>query len=70
MEDLLIRGGQVIDGNGTPSRRADVAIRNGRITAVGDCQDREAQREIDSSGQIVAPKVSSTATPTPTSPWL
>jgi N-acyl-D-amino-acid deacylase len=55
MEDLLIRGGQVIDGNGTPARRADVAIRNGRITAVGDCQDREAQREIDASGQIVAP---------------
>jgi N-acyl-D-amino-acid deacylase len=55
MEDLLIRGGQVIDGNGTPARRADVAIRNGRITAVGDCEDREAQREIDASGQIVAP---------------
>ena len=55
MEDLLIRGGQVIDGNGTPARRADVAIRNGRITAVGDCEDRQAQREIDASGQIVAP---------------
>ena len=55
MEDLLIRGGQVIDGSGTPGRRADVAIRNGRITAVGDCQDRESQREIDASGQIVAP---------------
>ena len=55
MEDLLIRGGQVIDGNGTPARRADVAIKDGRITAVGDCEDREAQREIDASGQIVAP---------------
>ena len=55
MEDLLIRGGQVIDGSGTPGRRADVAIRNGRITAVGDCQDRESQREIDAPGQIVAP---------------
>ena len=55
MEDLLIRGGQVIDGNGTPARRADVAIKNGRITAVGDCADREAQREIDASGRIVAP---------------
>ena len=55
MEDLLIRDGQVIDGNGTPARRADVAIRDGRITAVGDCEDREAQRGIDASGQIVAP---------------
>ena len=55
MEDLLIRGGQVIDGNGTPARRADVAIRNGRITALGDCEGLEARREIDASGQIVAP---------------
>ena len=55
MEDLLIRGGQVIDGTGTPARRADVAIKNGRITAVGDCKGRQAQREIDASGQIVAP---------------
>ena len=55
MEDLLIRGGQLIDGNGTPARRADVAIRDGRIAAVGDCRDRQAQREIDASGQVVAP---------------
>ena len=55
MEDLLIRGGQVIDGSGTPGRRADVAIRNGHITAIGDCRDLDAQREIDASGQIVAP---------------
>ena len=55
MEDLLIRGGQVIDGTGTPARRADVAIRNGRITAVGDCAVLDAQREIDASGQIIAP---------------
>ena len=41
MEDLSIRGGHVIDGNGTPARRADVAIRNGRITAVGDCEGLE-----------------------------
>ncbi len=55
MEDLLIRGGQVIDGTGTAARRADVAIKDGRITAVGDCGDLDAQQEIDASGQIVAP---------------
>ena len=54
MEDQLICGGWVIDGNGTPARRADVAIRNGRITAVSDCEGLEAQGEIDASGQIVA----------------
>ena len=31
MKDLLIRGGQVIDGTGTPARRADVAIRSGPV---------------------------------------
>ena len=55
MEDFLIRGGQVIDGNGTPALRADIAVKNGRITAVGDCEDLDARREIDASGQIVAP---------------
>jgi len=34
--DLLLRGGQVIDGSGTPVVRADVAVRDGQIVAVGD----------------------------------
>ena len=33
MDDILIRGGQVIDGTGAPARVADVAIRAGRIVA-------------------------------------
>ena len=55
MDDLLIRGGQVIDGTGTLAREADVAISEGRIVAVGDCDGREARRVIDASGQVVAP---------------
>lgn len=34
MDDLLIRGGQLIDGSGSPGRDADVAVREGPITAV------------------------------------
>jgi N-acyl-D-amino-acid deacylase len=55
--DLLIVGGQVIDGTGSPPRRADVAIKGGRIALVGtiaknDLRDVET---IDASGLIVAP---------------
>ena len=35
MFDLLIRGGSVIDGSGSPARTADVAITGDRIVAVG-----------------------------------
>ena len=33
--DILIRGGTVIDGSGRPGERADVAIEDGRIAAIG-----------------------------------
>jgi hypothetical protein len=34
MDDLLIRGGHVIDGSGAPGRDADVSVDGGRIVAV------------------------------------
>ncbi|HYB52997.1 MAG TPA: D-aminoacylase, partial [Thermoanaerobaculia bacterium] len=33
--DLLLRGGRVVDGSGAPWFMADVAVRDGRIAAVG-----------------------------------
>ena len=55
MTDLLIRGGEVIDGTGAPATRADVAITGGRITDVGAFTGRLAMRMIDARGMIVAP---------------
>jgi N-acyl-D-aspartate/D-glutamate deacylase len=52
--DLVIRGGEVIDGTGGPVRTADVAISGGRIAAVG--ADVGAGRdEIDATGRVVTP---------------
>ena len=54
MYDVIIRNGVVVDGEGAPAKRADVAIQNGRIVAVGAVQG-EARQEIDATDRIVAP---------------
>jgi N-acyl-D-aspartate/D-glutamate deacylase len=51
--DVVIRGGTVIDGTGAPGRTADVAVRDGRIAEVGD--RLEGAKELDAAGQVVAP---------------
>ena len=35
MYDLLIRDGRVVDGTGNPWFRADIAVRDGSIAAIG-----------------------------------
>jgi N-acyl-D-aspartate/D-glutamate deacylase len=54
MLDVLIRGGSVVDGTGSPARRADVGIRDGRIVAVGDVRD-DAGETVDAGDLVVAP---------------
>ncbi|MPY69031.1 MAG: amidohydrolase family protein [Alphaproteobacteria bacterium] len=55
MDDFIIRGGTVIDGSGAPGARADVAVRNGRIAAIGNDLTAGGAREIDAAGRIVCP---------------
>lgn len=55
MTDLLIRGGLVIDGTGAPRRRADVAVRDGRIVTVGEIGTGADARTIDARGRVVSP---------------
>jgi N-acyl-D-aspartate/D-glutamate deacylase len=50
---IVIRGGTVVDGTGTPGRRADVAIEGDRIREIGPAL--RGTRELDASGCIVAP---------------
>jgi N-acyl-D-aspartate/D-glutamate deacylase len=51
--DVVVRGGTLVDGSGSPGRRADVAVRAGRIVAIG--QGLSGTTELDASGQVVAP---------------
>jgi len=53
--DLLIRGGQVLDGSGKPAFRADVAIRQGRVVELGELGRSSAPAVLDAGGLTVAP---------------
>src|SRR4029077_1917766 len=54
MLDLVIRGGEVIDGTGAPRRRADVGIKGDRVVSIGAVTD-EAAKVIDATGKVVTP---------------
>ena len=53
--DVIIRGGRIVDGTGNPWFAGDVAVRNGRIVAIGRLPNATASRVIDATGRIVAP---------------
>ena len=52
--DLLLRGGNVVDGTGAPARVADVAIDGDRVAAVGRGLG-PARRTLDVTGRLVTP---------------
>lgn len=53
--DVLISNGIIVDGTGSPWFYGDVAIRSGKIAAVGHLGDAPAMRKIDATGMVVAP---------------
>ena len=52
--DLIIRNGEIIDGRGGPSYEGDLAIRDGKIAALGKVTGA-GREEIDARGRIVTP---------------
>ena len=52
--DLLLKNGMCYAGDGKEGFRADVAVKDGKIAAVGSVQ-AEARRTIDAAGLAVAP---------------
>lgn len=55
MDDILIRGGYVLDGTGAPGVEADVVVNGDAIVEVSPRSTRTARREIDARNQVVAP---------------
>jgi N-acyl-D-amino-acid deacylase len=53
--DVLIRNGKIIDGTGNSWFYGDVAVKDGKITAIGKLNNWKAGKTIDASGLIVAP---------------
>ncbi len=53
--DILIRNARVIDGSGNPWFHADIAVKNGRIAAVGKFPSATADKIIDANNRIVSP---------------
>jgi N-acyl-D-amino-acid deacylase len=56
MVDLVIRGATVVDGLGHEPRRADVAVKDGKIVAIGEVKDKGAET-IDAGGLTLTPGI-------------
>ena len=53
--DLVIAGGHIIDGTGSPWYSGDLGIRAGRIEAIGNLAEAPRRRTLDAHGRVVAP---------------
>ena len=53
--DLVITGGMLVDGTGAAPRRADVAVKDGKIAAIGTFTASAGRERIDATGLVVAP---------------
>lgn len=53
--DLIIRDGWIYDGHGNAPTHGDIAVRRGRVIAVGALKDYEAAHDVDAHGLAVAP---------------
>jgi len=55
MYDILIKNGEILDGTGAEAKKADLAIKNGKIVAIGSLKDEKAKTEINAENRFIAP---------------
>lgn len=55
MLDVVIKGGMVVDGTGSPPTRTDIGINGEKVDIIGDLSLAEAHRIIDATGLTVSP---------------
>ena len=55
MDDIVLTRGRIVDGTNRPAFTGDVAINDGRITAVGHLGSSRARRVIDADGLLITP---------------
>jgi N-acyl-D-aspartate/D-glutamate deacylase len=55
VDDLVIRGGMILDGTGAEPVRGDLAVRDGRIASITPRHSGPARRVVDAAGLVVAP---------------
>jgi N-acyl-D-aspartate/D-glutamate deacylase len=55
MHDILIRGGTLFDGSGSPGVPGEILITDGRIAGIGQNLEGRARKTIDAQGLAVAP---------------
>ena len=55
MFDLKIIGGRIVDGTGAAAYQGEVAIKDGKIAAIGASVPGEAAQTIDATGRVVTP---------------
>ncbi|MFQ5633258.1 MAG: amidohydrolase family protein, partial [bacterium] len=55
MADMILRGGEIIDGTGAPGYQADLVIDKGKIIAIEEASQIRAALEINANGKVVCP---------------
>ncbi len=55
MFDIIIKNGTIIDGTGEPMYKADIGIRENKITKIGNLHNEKGDVEIDASYLLVCP---------------